>query len=163
IEWANSHSGADVIIFAIPGDGPHTIQPLSPLPPITDPVVIDGFTQPGSVPNSLLVGNDAQLQIELDGSLVSSPAHGLVLGNGASTVRGLVINRFTNGAGILLLGPSNVVEGCFIGTDSTGANAQPNNNGIRVEDAPDNRIGGADPASRNVISGNRYAGVDIEV
>ena len=31
----------------IPGAGPHSIQPTSALPTITDPVIIDGATQPG--------------------------------------------------------------------------------------------------------------------
>ena len=43
---ANTNAGADTITFAI-GTGPQTISPLSPLPTITDPVTIDGTTQPG--------------------------------------------------------------------------------------------------------------------
>src|SRR5205085_8028593 len=35
------------------GDGTFTIAPLSPLPAITDPAVIDGYTQPGTSPNTL--------------------------------------------------------------------------------------------------------------
>ena len=42
----NSNAGLDTIVFAI-GSGPQTIAPLSPLPTITDPVIIDGTTQPG--------------------------------------------------------------------------------------------------------------------
>src|SRR5438309_817336 len=34
--------GPDLIAFAIPGAGVHTIQPLSALPAVTDPVIIDG-------------------------------------------------------------------------------------------------------------------------
>src|SRR2546430_2551126 len=47
IDDANQNSGADTIVFNIPGGGVHTIAPLTPLPMITDPVVIDGTTQPG--------------------------------------------------------------------------------------------------------------------
>ena len=39
--------GADVIAFRLAGLGPHSINLLSPLPAITDPVLIDGATQPG--------------------------------------------------------------------------------------------------------------------
>ena len=39
--------GYDTIIFKIHGTGIHTIQPLTELPTITDPVLIDGYTQPG--------------------------------------------------------------------------------------------------------------------
>ena len=39
--------GTNTINFAIPGTGVQTIAPASPLPVITNPVVIDGTTQPG--------------------------------------------------------------------------------------------------------------------
>ena len=39
--------GTNTIDFAIPGTGVQTIAPASPLPAITNPVVIDGTTQPG--------------------------------------------------------------------------------------------------------------------
>ena len=50
LEYANSNPGEDIITFNIPGTGPFTIQPQEALPEITDPVVIDGYTQTGSNP-----------------------------------------------------------------------------------------------------------------
>src|SRR5262249_6298209 len=44
----NLPGSPDVIRFAIPGSGVQTIKPLSALPSITDPVIIDGYSQPGS-------------------------------------------------------------------------------------------------------------------
>ena len=45
---ANIVTGLTVTIdFAIPGAGVHTIAPITPLPPITASVLIDGTTQPG--------------------------------------------------------------------------------------------------------------------
>src|SRR5947209_10516376 len=41
----------DVISFNISGAGPHTISPATPLPTITDPLTIDGYTQSGSSSN----------------------------------------------------------------------------------------------------------------
>src|SRR4051794_19733889 len=41
------HPGLDTINFNIAPGGVQTIRPASPLPTITDPVVIDGTTQPG--------------------------------------------------------------------------------------------------------------------
>ena len=38
---------ADTIQFNVDGGGVQTIRPLSPLPEITDPVGVDGTTQPG--------------------------------------------------------------------------------------------------------------------
>jgi len=43
---ANANPGADVINFNI-GSGLQTISPTSTLPDISDPVLIDGRTQPG--------------------------------------------------------------------------------------------------------------------
>ncbi len=60
----------DVIKFAIPGDGPHVIvTPLGGYPLITaNNVTIDGYSQPGSKPNSngILGGNNANIKIVLD-------------------------------------------------------------------------------------------------
>ena len=44
---ANTNSGADRILFVIPGAGPHVIQPLTQLPDATETVNIDGTSQPG--------------------------------------------------------------------------------------------------------------------
>ena len=37
----------NTIDFAIPGNGVHTIEPASPLPAITQAVLIDGTSEPG--------------------------------------------------------------------------------------------------------------------
>jgi len=68
---ANASLGLDTIAFNIPGLGPHTIQLLSGLPAILDPVVIDGYTESGATPNTNAPGMEinAVLKIELDGSL----------------------------------------------------------------------------------------------
>jgi len=179
---AEANAVADTIAFAIPGCGGTlpvcTIRPLSPLPAITrGAVLIDGYTQPGAHPNTLRVGEDAVLAIELDGRLAGGD--GLVLGaNGiaasasGSLIRGLVVNGFA-GSGIRIEGErcdSNqtgcfvrevAIRGCFIGTDASGAEARGNGNGIRLgTNAIANVIGDpdfvsvTDPANRNVISGN---------
>jgi hypothetical protein len=59
-----------------------------------------------------------------------------------------VILSFGNATG-------NHIEGNFIGTDVSGNLDLGNNgNGVRVENAPNNTIGGTTAAARNVISGN---------
>jgi len=152
---SNSVPGGDLIQFAIPGMGLHTIQPLSALPEVSDSVRIDGYSQPGSSPNTLAVGDDAVLQIELDGSRAGA-ASGLVITAGGSVVRGLVIDRFgLEGITLRNLG-ANVVEGNFVGTDPTGTTALGNGiRGVFVDGSPDNRIGGTAPHARNVLSGNQ--------
>jgi hypothetical protein len=67
-----SHCARHLITFAIPGAGPHTIQPLSALPKINIPITFDGYTQPGSSENTLTVGSNAVIAIELDGSLAGN-------------------------------------------------------------------------------------------
>jgi hypothetical protein len=69
------------------------------------------------------------------------------------------------GAGVLVGGPA-VIEGNLIGTDASGTSAIPNGSvgnwgGIILGSRTDVRIGGTDPASRNVISGNRPLGIAV--
>ena len=154
----------DPITFAIPGSGQKTITPASALPTITDPVTIDGYTQPGASPNTNslalgagALGSNAVLLIELDGSQLSSPLDdGLRIEAGSSTVRGLVINRFPANGIELSIGDGNVIEGNLLGTDPGGTldrgNAQA---GVEVlGGSGNNRIGGTSAAARNVIAGN---------
>ncbi len=127
------------IVFAIPGNGPHRIQPLAPLPRFNIPIALDGYTQPGSSLNTLNQGTNAVITIELDGSLAgatdaivigaSLPTSPLCSGTG-SVIRGLVINRFAGAA--LSMGeeacPLNGacpvgsvrIQGNFFGTDVSG-------------------------------------------
>ena len=74
----------------------HTIRPTSvtPLPGITQPVVIDGTTQPGYAGTPL---------IEISGENAGSTA-GLFVNTSNTLIRGLAINRFAF-AGIALNGP----------------------------------------------------------
>jgi len=51
--------GPNTIAFSIPGTGVHTITPLTVLPIITTPVLIDGYTQPGTSANTLAGGDNA--------------------------------------------------------------------------------------------------------
>jgi hypothetical protein len=162
IEIANANVGPDVIAFNIPGAGPHTIQPIWPLPEITSPVVIDGYTQPGT---ALATDNSpATLLIELDGINLIRLRHesGLAISAGNSTVRGLVINRFGDAGIRIYRNGGNTIEGNFIGTDVTGTQAQGNlGHGVYIETSPDNMVGGSTPEARNVISDNDYSGVEI--
>jgi hypothetical protein len=150
---ANSTANvSDAINFNISGAGPHTISPLTPLPTITAPVIIDGYSQPGASPNSLSNGDNAVLKIALLESLVIDTTN--------STVRGLVIRQIQIGAVPNSKG-SNSVEGCFIGLDATGTNSLGSPGfGVFVQ-TPNNRIGGTTPAARNVISGKGTTGIEI--
>jgi hypothetical protein len=164
---ANATSEADVVKFNIPGSGVKTIKPSSELPRITEPVTIDGYTQPGSKKNSLTKGTDAMLLIELDGTNAGTGAvDGLTIDATNVVVRGLVINRFSFN-GIQTLRPiffrdaTNVkIEGNFIGTDASGTQDRGNGNtGVGVFFGQNDTIGGASPEARNLISGNGRNGI----
>ena len=158
---ANANPGTDMIAFNIPGQGVQTISPLTLLPSLTDDagVTIDGYTQPGSGPNTLAGGDNAVLLIELDGSAGFGQGTGLTLASSANAIRGLIVGHFDTGI-LIDVGRDNSVTGCFIGTDSTGSVAAPNRTGLDLlslsSDALSTgaRVGGATPQDRNVISGN---------
>src|SRR3954463_5858258 len=86
---ANGNAGMDTIEFNIPASDPNcnatthvcTITPTvdPPLPPITDRVTINGYSQPGASVNTLKNGDDAVLLIELNGSAHTNPTIALLL------------------------------------------------------------------------------------
>lgn len=136
---ANTNPGPDFIVFAI-AEGPQTISPLSPLPTITDPVVIDGTTQPGFSGTPL---------ITISGGNVGG--NGLHITGGSSTVKSLIVNNFANSV-VLENGGGNVVTGSNISSFGTG---------ITINNSPNNRIGGATLAERNFINANSDHGIQI--
>ncbi len=149
----NANPGLDTISFSIPGVGVQTIQPLSQLPSITavgGPVVIDGETE---LPDGY---------VELSGLMAGAGATGLTILAGNSTVRGMVINRFTNGI-TLSGGGNNVLTNNRIGTDVAGTIALANVQfGISIVSGSENNvIGGTVANTRNLISGNGSAGISI--
>ena len=154
ITAANARPGTDPIHFDIPGTGPHTIQPVSSLPRVNDPMVIDGYTQPGSRANNNPPGQgtNAVLMIVLD---AANSANGLGLLIGArSTVRGLRIVGAPDAAVYLGEGSDgSTIEGNLLLPGSRGY-------GVLIETSG-NTIGGTAPAARNVISGGR-TGVRID-
>jgi hypothetical protein len=152
---------ADTIAFIISGpvSGVQTIALTASLPAITDPVTIDGYTQPEASANTLAVGSNAALRIELNG-VNSGNADGLTLNGGNTTIRGLVINRFSTA--ITINSGGNVIEGNYLGTDPTG-NVELGNSGagVRVFTGVGNRIGGVAPQARNVLVGNSSGNIVI--
>lgn len=165
IAAANNTPGADVVNFNIPGAGPHTVQLGSTLPFITDTLTINGYTQPGAVANTLALGNNATIKIELRAG--STVGLGLNLRAPNCEIRGLSMTGFDFltadfAAAILLRAPGAIVEGNWIGVRPDGT-VSGNTRGIRgTDEAPGALVGGTTPAARNVISGNLVAGVDLE-
>lgn len=158
---ANAHLGADTIEFNLDSDE-LVIQPLSSLPAITDPVTIDGATQPGFT---------LQPIVTISGALIPAEtfAPGLEIDTSNSTIRSLVINGFADGEGILIGGfdstgvTGNHVEGCYIGLSADGSTVIPNANGIRIANgAQNNVIGGTTAGQGNTISGNSTYGILLQ-
>jgi len=164
---ANATPGADTISFDLGGSGIHTLVPAASLPVVTDPITLDGWTQPGSSPNSGGPGqaDDSVHLIEIDGTNSTDDRACITVGPGGtgSVIRGFVINRCP-GDGILLLdsGGSNTVAGNFIGTDPTGSTPMGNAIGVTItKDSTGNTIGGMQSGAGNLIAFNVGNGVTI--
>jgi parallel beta-helix repeat protein len=153
------------------------IVPLSDLPTITNPVIIDAYfgAPGGATPNTnpITAANNAVVSTELrgPGAGVDLPVlNGLVLGAGSSgsIIRGLSINNFASvpsanindgGAGIRIESDNNIIEGNFVGTDTTGTQSFPNFSAIRIS-GNNNLIGGTLNTARNLLSG-MYGGTRL--
>ncbi|MEM9539517.1 MAG: S8 family serine peptidase [Cyanobacteria bacterium P01_E01_bin.42] len=163
LEWSNQHNpGLDTITFDIPitdiGYNPNaktfTIQPLSALPEIQDPAILNATTQPGF--------NNTPI-IEIDGSLAGDGADGFTIATSDTTIRGFVINRFDDNAIAFRNGQNSTIVGNYLGTDVTGTVDLGNQgSGIRGQGSG-NIIGGMNAGDRNLISGNEDGGVYVSM
>jgi len=151
---ANGNAGADTITFSI-GTGVQILSPNPPLPPIDGSVLLDGRSQPGFVNVPI---------IRIDGQNAGSGADGLTLADGsdASSIRGLMITRFSHDGIVIQSGADNVtVVGNWLGTNGSGATSMGNaNDGIEVFSA-NNRIGDVGTNDRNVIVNNGNEGINV--
>jgi len=150
-----SPGGTDTIAFAIPGAGVHTIAVPTALPVITDFVLIDGYTQPGSSPNTDPNADNAVILIELSGS----GTDGLVVsGAGGGEIHGLALYGF---ATAIHTSASMLIAGNFIGLNAAGGATAGNALGVWCDGTPVNIGHPSSPGARNVISGN-VVGVKVE-
>jgi hypothetical protein len=152
---ANATPGTNEIDFAIGDGGAQTIRPSTALPAVTNPVVLDGTTQPGFAGAPL---------IELDGADVTPGASGLEVRTDGSTIKGLAITDFLINdpeepdsvtPGLLLAGSGNVVQGGYLGTHPVGTSGG-NGRGVWILSGSNNLIGGTEAGAGNVIGGNGY-------
>ena len=150
----------NTIQFNIPGAGVQRIMLQTPLPLIAEPVILDGYTQPGSAVNSSPLLFNATILIQINGTNLPSGSDGLCLFGERNTLRGLELVNFKGDAIELLSGSGSVIEGNIIGLSPTGTDWG-NGNGVNISGSAGNTIGGTNVASRNVISGNATAGVLI--
>ncbi len=133
---ANATPGIDTITFAIPGAWVHTIAPATPLPVITDPVIIDGLSQPGSATMAPTINLDGRFLRMAISSVPSDAQAGTNIGRAPGlevvasnvTIRGLGINRFPGPGVYVNNGASDVrIEDNAIGTGPQGLQFWGNN------------------------------------
>ncbi len=152
------------------------IEPLFPLPNIiTDGTTVDGYSQPGSQPNTNPVGqpDNAILTVWIDGSgflqlLNTAPNDNLLNGgdfnlmqttSSKNLFKGLDLTGATDDA--ISAYEQTTVQGDLIGVTPTGSNAGASGFGFcSAIDLGNSTYGGPDPADRNVIDGGAGDGID---
>jgi hypothetical protein len=161
--------GSDTITFNIPATdarcspvtGVCTIKPAATLPEFTEPVLINGYSQPNTHANTLTVGDDAVLLIEIDATNLN-PVFGFKSTSSGSTVRGLIINHINaNGIYCQYEACANnlTIAGNFLGVDHTGTTVVGLQPPIYLSTSTGMTIGGSTPADRNIIG----AGMQLSV
>jgi CSLREA domain-containing protein len=183
ISEANYHRGLDYIHFNIPAavNAPVDIQVTGRLPTINSlsgPVIIDGYTQPGSAVNTHATFSNAAIRIQVRGQGVGTTTQGsantkkgplqypvFTITSSGNVLRGLAIYDIWRA--VVISGPnakSNKLLGSFIGTNAAGTYKAP----LRVENvhgaylvdsgASHNQVGDVNLADRNVFSGSPGSG-----
>ncbi|MDX6553523.1 MAG: hypothetical protein QOH74_2011 [Gaiellales bacterium] len=175
IDEANRHRGRDAIRFDIPGPAPHVIRVSSEFQHITDMtggVVIDGYSEPGTSPNTDPLISNAQIGIVLQGpgpnrtGTSIAKINGLYVTSPDNVIRGISVFGFWRP--VWFAGASangNSLVGSFVGLGTTPSTWVPapepiyTNGGVMIDDASRNVIGTPALADRNVISGTYGSGV----
>jgi parallel beta-helix repeat protein len=149
-------STPNTIYFQLSGSGPWTIElktAQSTLPAITQPVILDGFTQSGTTAPTP--------GIELDGENVVGV--GLNLSSSGSTIQGLAIVNFTSDGVQINSASDNLITDNYIGvTNSSGHDGSNKGNGVTITGGSSgNTIGGTVSGAGNTISDNLGNGTVI--
>lgn len=165
---SSSPSSPNVIVFEIQGTA--DFQLTQPLPAITQPLIIDGYSAGGSV-NTETTTDNASILVRIDGSGIDPSqypgAEGLRIEAYDCTVDGLSITGFS-GSGIDIEPPSvpspptgsigTTIWGNWIGVAPDGS-AAPNPGAGVIVACSNNVIGGTLPDGRNLIENSGDAGV----
>lgn len=169
---ANANANGSVIAFNIPGAGPHTIAPTTALPTISNPVLIDGYTQPGASANTDPVTSNATIMIGVDGNGIAGTRVAFGICSNNSTIRGLSLTRFTVGASVGLTNVgdvcgatlrNNTIAGNFFSLAADGGTRLANTaNNLTVNSATGTTVGGDTPAERNVFAGSQGDTIELQ-
>jgi hypothetical protein len=159
ITAANALAGADRIEFSLlPSGTTHTLSHTIALPPITDAVEIDGYTQSGAQANTNIEGSlDSVIRIDLAAG--AALAEGLRIEAANVTIRGLAVRGYATNISIADTSSGVVIAGNYIGTAADGLTGSTSAYGVRCDLCAGVTIGGSAPEDRNLISGNDTAGI----
>ena len=118
------------------------------LPPSSETVTIDGYTQPGASPNTLTNGDNAKPVIQIDGGMAITPG-GVALelfDTVGAVIRGFIITGWSvtdssasppaSGDGLADGGVSDYLEGNFVRVDSSGVATKGNLEGVNIDNGP---------------------------
>ncbi len=165
---ANVNADVDAINFNIAGDCPRVIVPTTNLPSISNSVVIDGFSQPGSSANTLDHGDNATRCIVIweGGNVLSLGLNYTGSNTSQLWLQGLAFGAFSTGVALRISGGSgNLIRGNQFG-GALSANAEnfpllPNKKNILLTGLSKSTVGGEENAHRNVIAGADDVGIEI--
>ena len=183
ITLANANPGHDTIQFNISVIGVQTLNiQAAGLPNLTDAagVTIDGFSQPGSSPNTNVMPNSNNAVILIEIYRTGGTGNGLNLYSDNNIIQGLSIYGFGDKVtaqedNINIIGSNNKILGCFIGMNASMVVPQNTirrtDNGIWIDGtssaANSNQIGDGTAAGANVIgfenSNNLTATIGIRI
>lgn len=154
IQEANTTAEIDTIDFNLAGPTPYKIIIKNPgLPHIIQPLIIDGNSQP-NYNGQPVIEIEAGENTAGDGFVIAQGSPGVV-------ISGLSIGGFEN-YGINIESNEDTVRSCYIGISADGITPFPNGGyGIRIYGGSHNVIGGIKRIDENVISGNKYSGINI--
>ena len=133
--------------------------------------LLNGVELINSANNNTIAGNYIGTNVDGTTEIANDIGVGVFLQSSNNTIGGTadgaenLISGNTQ-AGVLMFGvdvKNNVVVGNLIGVDATGSSAIGNGNGVQLGgDARENFVGGSEIGSRNVISGNDFAGIRMD-
>lgn len=157
---SNQTTNAEVIRFNVAGGCPATITLTTPLPTVTSPVTIDGFSQPGSSPNESSTAYDGVHCVKVRSGEASHALRLQPPADRLQTVRGLQFEGFTDAQVIVEGAGSARVQGNVFTRYVVVGAVQPLD-AIRVTGADGTEIGGDDAGQRNRIAYAQEAGVHL--
>ncbi|MCT7977020.1 DUF4347 domain-containing protein [Laspinema olomoucense] len=130
-----------------------------------DGILLGGNSSNDNRVTGNLIGTDFTGNVALAngeaGVVIAQGATGNLIGGTTEGDRNIISGNQSVGVSIQTNANNNQLLGNFIGTNLTGESALSNAFGVSILAAENNKIGGLEPGSGNLISGNRSDGIDL--